>query len=541
MFGLFNRSRRPLHPQVPELVEDFARGEIGRRDLLKTLSCLGVSVAGARLALGLGPDPAQAQAETPKKGGTLRFACQIMEMKDPTATTWFQAANVFRNSLQYLTLVDEDNIAQPYLAESWDPSADLKTWRFKLRQDVTWSNGDKFTTEDVAYTFKRWLAPESKSVNKTTFKSITDLEVVGPHEFVLHLDRPILSIPEMLYAPACPMLHRSFDATGADWSKNPIGTGPYQLTDFAVGQRATLKKRPGYWGKEPLLDELRYIDLGGDSSTTLAALVGNQVDILYRINAADLELAGRMPTVKVLTAPAAQTCAMRMQVNQAPFDDIRVRKALVYAADNQAMLDVAIRGAGQVAGNYHVAPFHPEYAPLAPLKRDVARAKQLMAEAGHANGLDVTMMIGNTQGIWEQNTAQILQQNAAEAGIRIKLNVVPTAQFWPVWDKVQFGLTYWAHRPLAVQTLDLAYRGGAAWNESRFNDKSFDAALDRAMAIVNPKERAKVMLEVETILQDAAVMVQPFWLNKYTAVSNRVRGYRLHPSDAFNVFGTWLA
>ena len=541
MFGLFSRSGRALHPGVPGLVDSLVKGEIDRRSFLQTVSCLGVSVAGARLALGLGAGPAAAQQETPKKGGSLRFACQIMEMKDPSASTWFQAAVVYRNSLQYLTMVDEENVARPYLAESWDPSADLKAWRFKLRPDVTWSNGDKLTTEDVAFTLKRWIAPDSKSVNKTTFKSITDIEVVGPHEMVLHLDRPILSVPEMLYQPACPILHRSFDATGADWPKNPIGTGPYALTEFQVGQRASFKRRPGYWGQEPYLDEIKFIDLGGDSSTTLAALVGNQVDILYRINAADLELANRMPTVKVLTVPAAQTCAMRMQTNQKPFDDIRVRKAVVLSADNQAILDLALRGAGQIAANYHVAPFHPEYAPHPPVKRDVARAKQLLAEAGYPDGLDLSIAIGNTQGIWEQNAAQVLQQNVAEAGIRIKLNVMPTAQFWPVWDKVPFGLTYWAHRPLAVQTLDLAYRGGAAWNESRFSDKAFDAALDRAMAIVDPKERSKVMAEVEAILQDSAVMVQPFWLNKYTAVSQKVRGYKLHPSDAFNVYGTWLA
>ena len=155
-----------------------------------------------------------------------------------------------------------------------------------------------------------------------------------------------------------------------------------------------------------------------------------------------------------------------MKPAEKPFDDIRVRKAVVLAADNQKMLDIAVRGIGVVAENHHVAPFQPEYAKLPPLKRDVAEAKRLLAEAGYKDGIDLELTLGNTQGVWEQDTAQVLQQNLAEAGIRLKLNVIPAAQFWPIWTKVPFGMTYWAHRPLGVMTLDLAYRSGAAWNKS---------------------------------------------------------------------------
>jgi peptide/nickel transport system substrate-binding protein len=92
-----------------------------------------------------------------------------------------------------------------------------------------------------------------------------------------------------------------------------------------------------------------------------------------------------------------------------------------------------------------------------------------------------------------------------------------------------------------VQTLDLAYRSGSAWNETHLADAPFDAALDQAMSVVDPEARKGAMAGVETILQDRAVMVQPFWLNKFTAVSGRVRGYRVHPSDYFDLTETWLA
>lgn len=544
MFRLKTLSGRPQHPAVEELCADLRCGRIDRRAFVRTVALLGVSAAAARAFAGL---PAQAQTagaagEVPKSGGSVRFACQIQEMSDPPATTYFEAANVYRNVLEYLTRVDADNVVQPYLAESWEPSADLKTWTFKLRPNVKWSNGDTFTAEDVAATFRQWTSPTSKSSNKTSFAALKQVEIVDPLTVRLHLERPLLALAEMLYAPNTPIMHRAYVSGEGDWAKNPVGTGPYRLAAFEVGRRAVLARRADYWGTAPYLDEIQYLDLGTDISTHLAALAARQVDILYRINASDLDLARRLPQVEILTGQAAQTPVMRMQVMEKPFDDIRVRRAVVAASDNQRILDLAIRGNGVVAANCHVAPFQPEYAPIDTPKRDVARAKQLLAEAGYPNGIELpSIAVGNTQGAWEQATAQVLQQQCAEAGIRFSLNVMPAAQYWPIWNKVPFGLTYWAHRPLAVQTLDLAYRSGGAWNETGYGDPAFDAALDTAMGIVDPVERRKAMATVERILQDAAIMVQPFWLNKYTAVSARVRGYRLHPSDCFDLTGVWLA
>ncbi len=540
-FRLRTNSGRRLHPAVPELADQFLRGEVGRRDFLRTVAWLGVSVASARAFTGLlAPTPALAQ-ETPKRGGSVRYAGPVMEMNDPATVTWTAASNLFRNSIEYLTLVDEDNVTHPYLAASWDPSEDLKTWRFKLQPSVKWSNGDDFTTEDVAFTIRRWIAPTSKSSNKSAFSAVKDVEVTSPTEFTLHLDRATLAIPEMLYAYTCPVLHRKFDDQGGVWSKNPIGTGPYTMTEFAVGQKATFRRRDGYWGTPPLLDEIRFLDLGTEVSASIAALAADQIDIISGINTTDIDLVKRLPNATMLNVHAAQTICIRMQCNQKPFDDIRVRKAMVLAADNARILELGYRGLGVVAENHHVAPMQPEYFKLPPLKRDVAQAKALLTEAGFKDGLETTLTLGNTQGRWEQDSAQILQQNVAEAGINIKLNVLPASEFWPIWDKVPFGLTFWVHRPLAVMTLDLAYRTGGAWNESRFSNADFDAALNKATGIVDPKQRAAAMENVERILQDNAVMVQPFWSDRFGAASNKVRGFRLHPSTYSNLFKTWLA
>jgi len=529
-----------LHPAVRSLAQDALRQRTDRRSVLRVLSWLGVSVACARGVLGMSAASA-ADGLKPKQGGTLRFVCSVQQMTDPADTTWIEASNLFRNSVEFLTYVDSDNVTHPYLAESWHPSEDLKTWDFKLREGVSWSNGDPFTVEDVAFNFRRWLAPSSKSPNRTTFAAVSAIEPLDELHFRLHLSRPICSLPEHLYAANCAMLHRKFEEQGANWPRNPIGTGPFQLTDYHVSRVAVFKRRPGYWGPPAYLDEIRYLDLGTEIATHVAALAAGQVDLLYRLTIAELDLVKRFPTLQLLTEPSAQTLVMRMQQDKKPFDDVRVRKAIVLSSDREQMLRLAYRDQGVLGEHHHVAPFHPDYFRLPPLARDVGAARRLLAAAGYPNGIDLTLALGNTQGRYEQDTAQILQQNCAEAGIRLSLQVVPAAQYWTIWDKVPFGMTYWGHRPLGIMVLELAYRSGSVWNESHFSNPKFDAALDHALGILDPHERSAAMGDAERILQEEAVMVQAYFPQKFTVASAQVRGFRADPQDYYRMDRVWLA
>ena len=227
------------------------------------------------------------------------------------------------------------------------------------------------------------LDPQSQSVNRTSFSAIQDFERLNDHAFALHLSRPICSLPEQLYAFTCPILHRRFEMEGADWPKNPVGTGPFELTRYEVGRAATFRRRPIYWGAMPKVEEIDYIDLGPDVATHVAALAAGQVDILYRVTISELDLVRRLPHVRLLKTQAAHTLVMRMQPNQKPYDDIRVRQAVLSAADNARMLKYAYRGHGLVAENTHVAPSQPDYAALPVQPRDVAKARRLLTEAGY--------------------------------------------------------------------------------------------------------------------------------------------------------------
>src|SRR5271155_4334503 len=131
---LRNNDGSALHPAVHDLCDRARSGIIGRREFIRTVSWLGVSVASAKAMLGTaGAEPA---GPDPRRGGKLRFVCVVQQMNDPALINWIEASNLLRNALEFLTYTDADNVTHPYLAESWKPSDDLKTWTFKLRQGV---------------------------------------------------------------------------------------------------------------------------------------------------------------------------------------------------------------------------------------------------------------------------------------------------------------------------------------------------------------------------------------------------------------------
>ncbi|HJO96715.1 MAG TPA: ABC transporter substrate-binding protein, partial [Rhodospirillales bacterium] len=170
-----DKSKTKIHPAVPELANQLAKGDIDRREFLRTATLLGVS-ASAAYAMAGGVTGSQfvpsAQAATPKKGGNLRCSMQVQRMDDPATYEWTQMSNTSRPFLEYLTITGTDNVTRPYLCERWEASDDLKTWTLHMRKGVKWSNGDAFDAEDAAFNFRRWLDPKTGSSNIGLFGSM---------------------------------------------------------------------------------------------------------------------------------------------------------------------------------------------------------------------------------------------------------------------------------------------------------------------------------------------------------------------------------
>jgi len=565
---LKDESGKRVHSYIPELCEQLRQKKIGRRDFIHTATLLGIS-AGAAYAMagkitGQGamvPKAAAAQG----KGGNLRCATRVQEMSDPATFDWVPKSNVARQITEYLVRTGADNITRPYLAESWEASDDLKTWTFKLRQGIKWSNGDDFGADDVVFNFERWTDPATGSSNIGLFAAMVEtidtgkkddkgapikekrmtegaVEKVDDHTVRLNLNSAVLSIPENLYNYPTAIVNRRFSDEGGDLSKNPVGTGPYRLAKFAVGEEAVLVKRnpSEYWGEEVSLDQIKYVDFGDDPSAAVAALASGQADMNYELQVSQIDIIKRLPGMVLHQAVTAQTAVARMQVDQEPFTNKKVRQAVQACIDHDSLLELAYRGLGAPAEDHHVSPIHPEYFKLPGQKQDIAKAKALLAEAGHPNGIKLKIDLNANQA-WEVAAAQAMREMWLKAGIDVQLNVLPGAQFWGIWDKTPFGLTGWTHRPLGVMVLNLGYRGGVPWNESHYNSAEFDAALDDASGTLDVNERRKKMAKVEGILQGDAVISQTLWRSVFNAAHERVKNYQTHPTFYHQFEKVWIA
>jgi peptide/nickel transport system substrate-binding protein len=552
------------HPAIADYRRQYETGALDRRGFLRAAARLGVSLGAAMAVVSVVPGAGVA-AEKPRTGGNLRVSMNVKDSSDPAIFDWSEKANAVRHMCEPLVQIDANNTAQPHLARGWRASPDLKTWTFNLRKGVTWSNGDSFGADDVVATVERWLDPKTGSSNQGRFSAMTQLvktgktdkdgkavmsrvaradavEKIDDHTVRFHLARPDLSLPESFADYPALITHRNFDDEGADLVKKPVGTGAFTLQDFTVGERAILARRRDapYWGGDVYLDQITYIDHGDDPAAEIGALASGQVDANHQTSVEQVDTIRRLPNLNLLEAVTAQTGVARMKVTVKPFDDKNIRKAVQACVDHRRLVEVAYRGLGAAGEDHHVAPIHPEYAPLPPLSQDYAAAKRYLAAAGRADGVKLTIdCVANPA--WEQNVCKALVEMCKPAGIDIAINILPGGAYWDRWLSTPFGFTSWTHRALGVQVLNLAYRTGVAWNETSYANPEFDALLDQAGGLLDPNERRQYMAKAEALLQDDAVIIQPFWRSVFVAENKRVRGLSAHVALEHHFNKVWLA
>ena len=367
--------------------------------------------------------------DKPVRGGTI-VGATVLEPKslDPLFGDGGNLDHyVWRQIYESLLDIAGSGEVTPGLATSWKFTDDKKSIDFTLRQGVKFHDGTAFNAEAAAVTFRRALSKELNAPRASDLSAITGVEVRGPYQLRINLKAPSsAALPAIAFAglissPAAIEKH------GQDYGRNPAGTGPFKFASWQSGSRIVLERNPDYWrngadGKPlPYLDRviIRFIK---KSAVKVIEVKSGNVQVIDTVSARDLKTVSGDANLRLVRTGNGRHVMFAFNISKPPFNDIRLRQAVLFGMDRQTMMKVITLGRGQVTPTLIPNQNWVFDATLEKYSHDPARARQLLAEAGHKNGLDARLDIIKRQP--DATVAQLMQAQLKEAGINLTIKTV---------------------------------------------------------------------------------------------------------------------
>ena len=508
-----------------------------RRTLRKRLWALRVGpfLLGA-LALGLLAFVA-CGSDDEKTGGTLRVAVTPeFNTIDPPLLSALSDLNIAQHTYDTLVMRNPDLSYQPMLATSWEPNDDATQWTFNLRKGVKFHHGKEFKAEDVVYTIERMFEVESALASTLP----EDMKVVAVDDYTVRFDfmepyAPLLDTLVKYHALITPS-----DVDPERFKTETLGTGPFIMMEHVIGEFTHFVRNEDYWWEgHPLLDEWFFIYLP-DPTARAEALKAGTVDVIYDLDTASVPTLRDHSDTLVAVAPTGGYINLAMNVTKPPFDNVLVRKAVQAATDREAVLQVSQFGLGGIAYDHPITQTDPFFNPdCAPPDYDTELAKDLLAQAGYPDGIDLTLYTSTAWG-GMVDMATVMKERAAPAGINIDVEVMPEDGYWTDgWMVEPFVTVGWGGRP-PHEAMSIVYKSGAAWNESFYNNPEVDRLIAEGASAGDSEARKKAYGELQCLLIDEVPRIIPVFSPGVLGLRQDVRGLEPMWDKMLQLHRTWL-
>jgi peptide/nickel transport system substrate-binding protein len=489
-----------------------------RRDLLK----LAAAGAGGLLIPAGFSSAASAQ---PKKGGHMRWGISsgsTSSSRELALWLSFQQYVGLSAVNEYLVEIGADGKLIPRIAESWETPDKGKTWIFKLRKDVLFTNGKTLDAEDVVASWNYHKGSESKS----TFKAFAELatpRALDANTVIFSSENPVVDLPFMTayhMAAIMPAKDGRLLSTTSD-----ISAGPYKLENFDPGVRVLLRKNENHWNDKVGHFESIELQTLIDVNARTNALLSGRIDAMDSVQLKTASFLRSNPKIRLLNTPSRGHVTFPMRTDMAPFDDVNVRLALKHAIDREGMLKRTASGFGVIANDQPISSDYSYYDPsLEQITYDPEKAKWHLKQAGLDN-LSVDLRVSDNAwgGSSAVDGAILYQESAAKAGITINVARESHDGYWShVWRKAPFCAGRASGFSTEDQQFSLIYASGVPYNDAFWSNEKCDRLIKEARAEFDVNKRKVLYAELQRLVRDEGGQIIPFFYNYLEAVSEKV-------------------
>jgi peptide/nickel transport system substrate-binding protein len=538
------------------VIDEYVAGRLSRRDFLRRGTVVGLSVPllGAVVAAcgssGSSSPSSSSGAAAGKAGATIKVGITVPTAAINPVTVADQGGlDMLAQTGEYLCLSTQTLALTPVLATSWSPNSTADVWTFKIRQGVKFHDGTPLTADDVVYTYQLQTNPKNASnalSNLGGVLSPSGVQKVDDFTVAFHLEAPNGNFPYLTSSDNYNMIILPKGYDPASWQSSFIGTGPFVLKSYTAKVGASFTRNEQYWGTKalPAATEFTFYS---DQTPEILALSSGTIDVVgqFAVSGGEQLLASGAP-YNIIKLRSSAHRELSMRCDQAPFTDPRVRQAIALTLNRPAIVQALFKGFADIGNDSPFAPVYPSTnTSVAQRTQNIAKAKSLLAAAGHPNGF--TTHLTTEQLLEIPSYAQIVAQSAKAIGVTIGLTIESSSAYY---GKATFGNSDWldatmslvdyGHRSVPnvflgapLETIN-AKTGTGSWNAAHFNNSQYDSLVAQYVATADLSTQRSLAGQIETLLLDQTPVIFGYFYNYLTATTKNTTG--AYPTAIGHIF-----